>query len=298
MTQRLSLLLLVALFLPAQALPCSVCYCGDPTLLPLGLERPESGQLRLSFDGSFLQKESGAPEEIRLVPRHSGADELESLQELRLTVTGALTLRDTTLTTVVPWVSKTLTSPEGSAGAAGAGDIELYLKRQWFLTSRLAPKRHIVSFGGGVKLPTGESSEEPHEMPGSGSFDLLAGPSYTYDADPFSVYISVLGRYNGEGRGGFQYGSSLLVNATARYRLNDYLLLAGQLSGRSTQKDQSNETQDNNSGGAILFAAPQVVVRPKGTWALRGALQIPILERLNGEQHESPIFQFGISYDL
>jgi hypothetical protein len=306
----LGVLALAALH-PPPAAACSVCYCGDPTLLPVGLVQPEPGQLRLSLDGSFLHKETGEEPAARLfTPRHLGEDGFEAHDELRLTMTGALTLGDATLTALVPWVSKTLTSREGAAvesgEASGPGDIELYARRQLFLSRRLAPVRHILSISAGVKLPTGEARAlgvdgaplDSHLQPGSGSFDFLAGPAYTYDADPFSLYASVLGRYNGAGPDGLRYGASLLVNAAARYRLSDYALAAVQLSGRLTARDAGGGGVDPNSGGAILFAAPQLVVRPAGRWALRAAVQLPVANALYGVQRESPVAQLGVSYDL
>jgi hypothetical protein len=298
---------LVALLLawapPTAAWACSVCYCGDPTLLPLGILQPESGQLRLSLDGNFLQKETGAPPLSKgLSFRHIGSKSDESHAEWRLSMTGALTWNDTTLTAVIPWVSKSFTEKAGAAieesDLAGPGDIELYAKQQWFLGPRIAKTRHIVALSGGVKLPTGASTEDTHLSPGSGSFDLLAGPSYTYDADPFSLFVSVLGRYNSENQEGFRYGSSLLGNVALRYRLNDYVLLGVQLNGRITTRDMQGEQIDENSGGQILFVSPQVVLRPRGTWALRASVQQPVVNHLYGEQSESMVLQMGVSYDL
>jgi hypothetical protein len=288
---------------PAAAWACSVCYCGDPTLLPLGILQPESGQLRLSLDGSFLEKDTGTvtPPTDRLF-RHVGTNSDEHHAEFRLTMTGALTLNDTTFSAVVPWVSKTLTEKTGAAikesALAGPGDLELYARQQWFLSPRIAKTRHILALSGGVKLPTGEYGEDPHLSPGSGSFDLLAGPSYTYDADPFSLFFSVLGRYNGENQNGFRYGSSLLGNMALRYRINDYVLVAVQLNGRITSRDQQGGLLDSNSGGSTLFVSPQVVVRPKSTWALRASVQQPVVNQLYGEQSESMVLQMGVSYDL
>jgi hypothetical protein len=299
---------LASLFLmwasPFAVWACSVCYCGDPTLLPLGILQPESGQLRLSFDSSFLQKETGEEPLINgLTFRHIGSkNSFERHDERRLTMTGSLTLRDTTLTIVAPWVSKTLTEQTGAAvetsSLAGPGDIELYARQQWFISPRIAKTRHILALSGGLKLPTGESIEDTHLSPGSGSFDLLAGPSYTYDADPFSLYVSVLGRYNGENQDGFRYGSSLLGNIALRYRINDYVLLSMQLNGRITTQDQQGDLRDSDSGGGILYLSPQVVVRPKSTWALRASVQQPIVEGLYGFQSESMVLQLGVSYDL
>jgi hypothetical protein len=293
---------------PQRAAPCSVCYCGDPTLLPLGLVQPEPGQLRLSIDMTYLRKESGGElDDPALTPRHfGGADEEQVHGELRATATGAFTFGDHSLSVVVPWVRKELASLNGSAvtrdQASGAGDIELYARRQWFFSHRMAPKRHIGALAIGLKVPTGNADAPDPEtldvMPGSGSFDALIGPSYTYDADPFSLYGSVLYRYNGEGSLGVRRGSSLLVNAAARYRLSDYVLLAAQLNGRMTAKDTLNQTADEDSGGVILFGAPQVVVRPKGKWALRAQAQIPLVERLFGAQRESITLGLGASYDL
>lgn len=293
---------------PRAAEACSVCYCGDPTLLPLGLVQPASGQLRLSLDMTFLQKESGGGgEPVPVSLRHFGdASERQAHDELRLTATGALTLGDNTLTVVVPWLWKDLETQAGAAvtrdRASGGGDLELYARRQWFFSHRMAPKRHIGALAAGLKLPTGRSQAEDVEtfdvMPGSGSVDALVGPSYTYDADPFSLYASALLRYNGEGTLGVRRGGSVLLNAAARYRVNDYLLVAAQLNGRATAKDTQAGLADDDSGGVIFFAAPQVVVRPAGTWAVRAQAQIPVLDRLYGEQQESATFGLGLSYDL
>jgi hypothetical protein len=289
----------VALLSAPSAHACSVCYCGDPTLLPLGIIQPESGQLRLSFDGSFLHKETGDPQSTL---RHANGQGVESHDELRLLMTGSLTLGDTSFALSVPWLAKSLEERQGAAirrdSLAGPGDIELYAKQQWFLNHRISPIRHVVALSVGVKLPTGQGAEDIHLSPGSGSFDVMLGPSYTYDADPFSLYASILGRYNGEGFDGARFGSSLLVNLAARYRLNDYVLVATQLNGRVTGQDKEAELVEPDSGGMIFFVTPQVIVRPKKTLAMRASVQLPALNRLYGEQSESPVFQLGASYDL
>jgi hypothetical protein len=48
----------------------------------------------------------------------------------------------------------------------------------------------------------------------------------------------------------------------------------------------------------MLFASPQVVVRPAGSLTLRAQVQLPVAAALFGEQKEYPVLQLGMSYDL
>lgn len=305
------LFLLLSGLVPLSAAACSVCYCGDPTLLPVGLAQPEEGRLRLSLDGTFLHKEAGEAPSPAQLPRHAGGGEgFESHDEFRLSMTGAVVLRGYQFSAVVPWVSKELSLQEGAkvtrGQLSGPGDVELYARRMWFLSPRLAPKRHLVGLSAGIKLPTGMSrllTEEgtlvdPHLQPGSGSLDVLAGVSYLYDADPFSLYASLLGRQNGEGSGGLRYGASLFANVAARYRLGESLLVGLEVNGRVTAYDQEGEERDPDSGGVIVFATPQVAFRPWERFTLRAQVQLPLWEGLFGTQREAPVLQFGTSYDI
>ena len=166
--------MLLAAIVPRSAAACALCGSGDPTLTVAGVEQPFAGRLRSAVELQYRSDEIG-----RAGLDRSQIDEVRAdlsvawAPDSRWLILAALPLlyrqvQDTSLARSQTW---------------GPGELELDAK--WFVwrDRELAP-RWLIAAVGGVKLPTSPFRTDararylPLEaQPGSGSWDLIFGPS-------------------------------------------------------------------------------------------------------------------------
>jgi hypothetical protein len=155
---------------------------------------------------------------------------------------------------------------------------------------------------GGVKFPTGRddvklgSGEqlEPSSQPGSGSYDFQLGVAYSrFLTSQLTLDASAIYTFRTE-HDGFQVGDRFDFGTALAYRLTESIRsfptysVFGELTGVWLDKDDSDEEGKNpNSGGTTLYISPGLRIRFSPYWALTGAISIPIMQDLNGEQIET-----------
>ncbi|TMB30003.1 MAG: transporter [Deltaproteobacteria bacterium] len=176
----------LAVVLALPALACSICGC-DPAAGTLGLDRPSASSLRLAIEDRYLAKESGT------------GGEAESEREDRLLLRAQYSpLRPLVLQVEVPYfIFKNHLNSAGvrDDSATGLGDVTFGARYELLRVGLDA--RHVVALTGTVKAPTGPNArhlpnEEPdeHIQLGTGSWDGLAGISYLYGFQPFTLYAN------------------------------------------------------------------------------------------------------------
>jgi len=272
---------------------CVQCNGGDPTIAALGLEQPYRHRVRVAVDERVTSHDSGAGELQRTTTQ------LRSTLHLphgRVLVGAAL-----------PWV----TARSSHAGAAahvlnGLGDLEATLRIVVYRDRRFAP-RHLVALTGGVKAPTGPRLEDgdgyplpEDEQPGTGSWDPIAGASYAWvPGGLVSTLIAASYRHGTPGRRGDQRGGVLSSQALVQLQPLERLAIAAglEVTWRAADRFASGAAQPD-SGGAVLWAAPALLIVPARALVLRVAAAIPLASALAGTQREGAQVGLTLAWDI
>lgn len=309
-------LLSLALSLPAPpAGACSICRCGDPTFNALGSNVYASGAFHLVLDWDHLSKEQGVFDPhgghgaARLVSRHAGHGETETLVENRVTATLSYAFAErVNLVARVPYSFKTLTEGEEVTDTNGFADPEIYaLVRLW--SSSFGPglgRRTWLSAVAGVKTPWGRNAlvqdgqrVDEHAQPGTGSTDLFGGLAFLHLFDAQSALFAS-GQFRGTGSNDFayRYGDITLANVAYERKLTGWLDAVLELNYRHAGRDRvdAEGIEDPNTGGSILYLTPRVVVDLGKGLVARAGVQIPTWKGLNGEQTEKAVVNAGVTY--
>jgi hypothetical protein len=202
----------------------------------------------------------------------------------------------------LPYVYRLSTEAEESGAvtstkSSGIGDIQIF--GRYHLHDYAGEATIGLSFGAGVKLPTGQTNVaqngvliDPDLRPGTGSTDFLLSLSGLW-----SMYeIGISGNLDGSiitGRGAkmddgsyHKYGNWINCDITARYRLapadvsesNLYLLLG------LGAEFRGHETLDNKkiaaSGGSAVYLAPGLRYIISMAIAADASIQLPLYQNL------------------
>ena len=308
-------LLSLVLALPApSARACSICRCGDPTFNALGSNVYATGAFHIALDWDRLSKEQGLfhPDEehgARLLPRHEGHGETETLVENRVTATLSYSFAERlNVVARIPYSFKTLTEGEEITDTHGFADPELYaLVRLW--SSSFGPglgRRTWLSALAGVKTAWGRNEivqdgerVDEHAQPGTGSTDLFGGLAFLHLFDEKSaLFASAQYRGTGTNDFGYKYGDITLANVAYERKLTEWLDAVLELNYRYAGRDQvdTHGTEDPNTGGSILYLTPRAVFDLGKGLVARVGVQIPTWRNLNGEQTERAVVNAGLTY--
>lgn len=287
------ILLLLLAYRGAEA--CSTCLCGDPTLTTMGLEKPFAGRMRLSLT-ALDRRESVGIEGVnqrKLYERRTTLG-LSYWPGARL----ALGLR-------VPWVDKRMEEASlAEQQAAGLGDIDLDL-RYYLWQDRAFTPRHLIGLQAGVRAPTAEQVESdgmPLDIdvqPGSGLWLLGAGAWYGYFDFPWMGYISaVYSSGLGHGYDDFEYGDSFKATLNLQYGITYAFAAQIGLDTRWSRRDSYGGESDEDSGGFLALATPGIIYTLAPDLLFNGSVQLPVIDRLNGDHDEGLVYRLGLTYDL
>lgn len=202
----------------------------------------------------------------------------------------------------IPFLSKEMKmTKEGnrqSRDDSGWGDLKLLAKYQ-FIQKDTKSSTLRMTFLGGIKLPTGRDDATDAAAPlprplqlGSGSFDILGGPIFTYVRDRLGINAEVSFRKNTEADN-YRFGDILSTNFVLGYRIlpkvyetypspytTAFLELLSQFSG----KDLENGVKLDNTGGKLVLLSPGIQYVLSRTFLVEASLQFPIFQELNGTQ--------------
>lgn len=199
----------------------------------------------------------------------------------------------------LPYLDKELTTSEAeqrvTRSASGIGDVTLfgrYTACQW---DRPGQTLRIAPFAG-IKAPTGESdardalgSLPPRVQVGSGSWDPLAGVVMTYQTLAFQIDSQLGYRLNTEANG-FEAGDEGRWDSSLQFRFWPRTLgsgiptfIYGNLEANVVYQDNDRVVgrEDPDSGGGRLFLTPGIQYVSR-RWILEAAVQIPMVQALNG----------------
>jgi len=296
--------------MPASA--CSMCRCGDPTFNALGTDVYKDGAFRVALDWERFAKQQGIlPGEEEAASVKSASSDLghESQVENRFTTALSYTFHERVVAVArIPFTSRELTDPEGRTTQDGLSDPEIYaLARLW--SSEFAPgmgRRAWISVLGGVKTAWGQNDVakqgarlDEHLQPGTGSTDWFGGLSGVYLVNSrSSLFGSTQYRRTGTNSVGYKYGNITMANAGYEHKMGKRFDGAVELNFRDAGRDRldSSGILDPNTGGALLYLSPKLIVDLSKGLVGRLSLQVPVADGLNGEQKEKVVANFGLTY--
>ena len=163
-----------------------------------------------------------------------------------------------------------------------------------------------LSLTASVKMPTGARHEtngdeeaEVTIQPGTGSTDVVLGATWqggivrdTAVGGPMGhaalipLFVSVSFRRNGHGTNEYRRGDEVQISTGSEYPLSSSLHVIGQINLRHLDKDDPGATIENPllTGGTYVYVSPGLRFLAGGGMSLYGYVQIPVVQRINGEQ--------------
>jgi hypothetical protein len=289
---------LLAVLIARDARACSICGC-DPSSGTLGLDRPSAGDVRFALEDRYLYKESGEGQ------AYEGERENRALLRLQYSPFSRFSAQ-----VEVPFfLWKNHLAPDGAIDdrGHGLGDIQLGARYELLRLGGLMP-RHVLALVGALKAPTGANDRaaagegpDEHKQIGTGTWDEQIGLWYTLGDFPTAVYAGVQARVNGANSRGFKYGNALFATLGVRrsFLESKRLYLALDLQARNAGKDHlAVGGFDQDSGGFVGYATASAGYALTDAFLIRGALQIPAVQSLNGAQSEHPVAFLALAYDL
>ncbi len=285
----------------SRAVACSVCACGDPLLAgndPAAI----AGQLRLQLDSEYLTV-SAASEEM------PGATDQLTQWSARFNAVYR-PLERLSLLLTVPATNKSMSVvghglEEPMSSLTGLGDVELAARATaWKSVSLSTGRVHEVGFSAGTGLPTGASGAvdsagmryNEHAQVGTGSFSPFGGVHYHFEQRQWLALASLSGRARTVNSYGYRYGAALLWSLHGQYRVIRPLALDLGLDGRAAAADASEGVAVNNTGGTVLSLAPGAYFNVAGKVWLFVRAQLPVFQRLSGEQAVGPTASAGLQF--
>lgn len=174
------------------------------------------------------------------------------------------------------------------------------------------PQGHYAILAG-VKFPTGVDDKENNagekleavEQPGSGSYDLTTGFSYSrwLTAD-WTLDTNIQYIFRTEGARDFKIGDRMDWNLATVYQViprNKFPNFApvGEINVRYLFRDEQNGRDERDSGGTTVFLSPGVRVGVTSRIGVGASVSFPVFQNPLGEQQETDFkAAVGISYSF
>ena len=133
---------------------------------------------------------------------------------------------------------------------------------------------------------------------GTGSWDLLAGPSYALFADSFSFYTSAQASFPVVTREELEPGVSLRVTLAPQLQLTEPVALRGAVEARADQVSEEGGEVEPDSGGLVVLAGGDLLVSPLLDLTLGAGARFPVVQALRGHHREGPVLNLALSYDF
>lgn len=299
-----------ALVLAAPSARASCCIFEDP-LLAVGEVAARSGALRLALEAEALS--SSARSEA-----HPGMAMDEEVSQASLRVVAVHSPRERlNLVLAVPVVRRSWRLDGGGTGASsavlsGVGDVDVGAR--WALWRRVAfvpdakrvavTRAQALAIAAGTSLPTGENGAgrdgvrlEEHAQIGTGAFGPYAGLLYQLQREPWSLSSTIIARFRTENRHGYRFGDALLAAADVQREALPWLAVGVGMDVRWAALDREDGGGVASTGGFLVAATPSLSVGLAAGLRARVRAQLPVVQRLRGEQHADPSVLAGISWD-
>lgn len=281
----------------APAFACSQCMCGAPfPASVLGGLQPAA--FTYGLEERYLSKASALDE--------GPGEEQEREHRVAAYAMWRPAVRLALLARVPYDVKEIASHPVGAQStldrAHGLGDAELLALIGLAHTTGARPL--VLGGVAGVTAPTGSNELrdgagtrlDAHLQPGAGAWSGSAGLHAALTARAGVWDASALGRVNGTNAHGYRYGAALLYNAGFTSRAWRGVQALAQMNGRSAARDRlEGGATGVNTGGTVLYASPGVRWSAVTGVAIDAALQIPVAQRMFGDQREHTTARLALS---
>jgi len=293
----------MAVLLGRPATACPTCRVSDPVfdVFGRGLFGPE--RLTVAFDWAQFRKDQAS---------FTSPTGRTWIEESRFTLTVGYRFEPWfTFVARLPALARTREdgTPEGiTNGEEGVGDLELEgLVRLVLWGAKETERESWAALRVGLKVPTGRNRIENPEgdrdreslQVGTGAPDVFAGFAVRAPLDaPSGLWLSGEYRRTATNEFGYKYGDTLLGHAAVTRALGRGVEAGLGLDYRHAARDVINLSglERRNSGGAILFVTPRLIVEIAHGFRGHMALRIPAVRNLNGDQGESVSPNLGFSF--
>ena len=271
-----------------RAQACSQCMCGMP--FPPGvLGGVVPKQVTYGIEDRLLSKTSsldeGPGEEVEREHRVAGFAMWRPLN--RVALLGRL-----------PYNVKQVTDQVGPAGPStqtsrGVGDAELTVLVGF--ARGVGPRAMTLGLVFGGTAPTGSNEARDasgerldiHLQPGIGAWSGTTGLNLAMNGARGTWDASALYRMSGTSTHGYRYGKAVLYNAGFTSHAWKGVQLIAQVNGRWAARDRlEGGMVGENTGGLVTYAAPGMRWSIGSGLGVEGAIQVPVTQRLYGDQSE------------
>ena len=301
---------------------CSICGCGDP-LLAANDPAAITGLLRLQLDTEYLRVDAGTdgmPGYTDQLTQWSYRLNAVYRPITRLSIIATLPVLDKSIHQVGGGTDIT------DSHLTGVGDAELGARYAFLRSIDMGIGRvQELALAGGVMTPTGAHDGkmtakdpttnavtivpvDPHGQLGTGAWGPFLGIHYRFEqvnwlgfAD-LSYRMRTTGSYFDGSK--YKFGDAALWSVHGQYRLLATVAVDLGIDGRYARVDQATAAGDtsassvDNTGGALLSAAPGVYFNAaRGFWVF-ARIQIPFYKNLYGQQDVKPSLALGLQYQV
>ena len=197
-------------------------------------------------------------------------------------------------TLAIPYILERSSINESS----GTGDISVRTKYRFWRRDGIGVQNSAAVITG-VKLPTGDDDKTPRL--GSGSTDYLLALAVARESLKWYYFGDVRYRLNTEGSGGRRAGNVVFADFAIGIRprktvyLRPDLVVIAELNFESRDRNELFGVDVADSGGTRLFLSPSFFFTYRN-WALKGGIQFPVDQDLNGNQPESD-YRFSLAVE-
>jgi hypothetical protein len=186
----------------------------------------------------------------------------------------------------------------------GVGDLELRARLTLWMDRAFSP-RHLVSAIAGASLPITPAAQDaagaplaPELQAGTGTFAPTGGLAYAHFHYPWSEYASAVALLPINARAGARPSRSLRFTAASQRHIADWLAVQVALDARLDGAAREEGRADPNTGGAVVFASPELLLSPVADILVFGGVRVPIVQRLAGVHSAGPIWMAGVVCDF
>ncbi len=269
---------------------CSVCRCGDDRFFINGAQRINQGNFIVLAQYFTTSKTNGLEDDFEAHDQHTfKALLLYGLTE-RITLLGS-----------VPYSMNTIEEGGMTEENSGLSDPELTAIADLF-ESEEGDFELNASLGTRIPLGKSDATDEAgarltqHLQTGTGAWGVAAGLQAASPLFVVPLFYSVGYQVFGSNSNDFRYGNVVLFNVGTQIPLTSTIRILAEANGRYADKDKEAGESDASSGGTVVYFSPGLRLSLPMSLALRGQVQIPVVENLFGVQDEKVNVQIGFSF--
>ena len=296
---------------------CSICGCGDP-LLAASDPAAITGRLRLQLDTEYLRIDAGTDGQPGFTDR---------LTQWSYRINAVYRpISRLSFVVTLPFLDKTIHTVGGGTDVtashlSGLGDAELGARYALWRSIDLGIGRvQEFALAAGAMMPTGANDAkttdtngtvipvDPHGQVGTGGWGPFLGLHYRFEqvnwlgfAD-LSYRLRTTGSYFDGSK--YKFGDAALWSVHGQYRPLPTVAVDLGIDGRYARVDQATAAGDSsadsvdNTGGALLSAAPSVYLNAVRAFWVFVRFQIPFYKHLYGDQDVKPSVALGLQYQV